>query len=347
MSKRFESGLVVGKFAPLHNGHLYLIEQAAAQCERLLIVGWSEPDLPNCDAEARRRWLATCCPQHESVVFDNATLAAACLNSGLPPRRLPPDAGDDATQQHFLAGLLAEVLQRAPDAMFASERYVHPCAAVLSERLQRPVSAVMVDEARVAVPVSARQIRLDPGAHRHHLPDAVWADWVPRICFLGGESSGKSTLAQALAQKHGEPCVAEYGRELWEQQGGRLDEADLLRIAREQHAREAAAASQAKQVLFCDTSVLTTLFYALDGHGRADLELRVRAERPYTLHVLCEPDFPFVQDGTRRNDAFRLRQHAWYEAELARRGLPVLRVQGPLARRMQQVEAAIGLRHHP
>ncbi len=337
----FGLGLVVGKFAPLHTGHLHLIDQAAAQCERLLIVSWCQPEPTRCDAAARRRWLSACRPQHEAVVLDDASLAAACAARGIAARPLPADASADATQQHFLAWLLADVLQRAPDAMFASEPYVQPSATLIAQQLHRPVAAVLVDPERRTVAVSASRIRQDPCGLRAFLPSAVWADWVPRVCLLGGESSGKSTLAAALAQQHGTRHVAEYGRELWEQQGGVLTAPDMLRIAREQQTREDAAAQTARPALFCDTSALTTLFYSLHLYGHADPELVQRAQRAYTLQVLCEPDFPFVQDGTRRGDAFRQLQHAWYERELAVRGGAVLRVHGPLVQRVQQVERAL------
>ncbi len=339
--KRYGLGLVVGKFAPLHAGHLHLIDQAAAQCERLLVLSWCQPEPVRCDAAARRRWLAACRPQHEALVLDHATLAACCAERGMAARTLPDDASDDATQQHFLAWLLAAVLQRSPDAMFASEPYVQPSAALMAQKLHRPVAAVLVDPERRAVPISASRIRRDPAALRAFLPAAVWADWVPRVCVLGGESSGKSTLAAALAAQHNTVHVPEYGRELWEQQGGELSEPDLLRIAREQQAREDAAAQRASGVLFCDTSALTTLFYSLTLYGRAEPELVQRAQRRYTLQLLCEPDFPFVQDGTRRGEAFRQQQHEWHERELAARGAAVLRVHGPLAQRLQQVSLAL------
>lgn len=343
MSRTFQLGLVVGKFAPLHAGHLHLIGHAAAHCERLLIVSWCQPEPANCDAASRRRWLAACCSQHECVVLDDAALAQACTDRGLASRTLPPDASDDATQQHFLAWLLAEVLQRSPDAMFASEPYVQPCADVLAARLGHAITPVLVDPSRQAVPVSATRIRQSPESLRHFLPDAVWADWVPRVCFLGGESTGKSTLAAALAARHGTVPVAEYGRELWVQRGGELLETDLLHIAQVQQAREAEVAATAPSIVFCDTSALTTLFYALDGYGHADPELVERARRPYHLNVLCEPDFPFVQDGTRRGEAFREHQHAWYLREIGERQLPLLRVHGPLTERVQQVETTLGI----
>lgn len=347
MTPRFALGLVVGKFAPLHTGHLHLIDHAAAHCERVLVLSWTEPGHPGCTTARREHWLRACRPQHEVCVVDGERLARWRAARGLPAATLPPDDSSDATQQHFLAGLLADVLQHRPDAMFASEAYVEPCAAVLAARFGRPVTPVLVDPARARVPVRARDIRADPLSHRRFLPDEVWADWVPRVCLLGGESSGKTTLAKALADRLGEPWVPEYGRELWERQGGRLDEPDLLHIAQEQVSRERKAARAARRVLVCDTSPLTTLFYAQAMFGRADPALDALAGRPYALHLLCEPDFPFVQDGTRQGDAFRRRQHAWYLREAAARGLPLLRMCGTPDRRVAQVLRALGLPDAP
>lgn len=338
---RFRLGLVVGKFAPLHAGHLHLIDTAAAQCDRLLLLSWCKPEPARCDAAARRRWLRACRPQHEAWVFDDASLAQRCAELGIAPELLPPDASDDVTQQRFLAWLLHDLLRRQPDAMFASEDYLLPCAQLLSDHLGHTVAPVMVDRTRSTVPISATRIREQPVAHRPHLPAPVWADWVPRVCLLGGESSGKSTLAQALAERHHTLSVAEYGRELWERQGGVLQEPDLLHIAEEQVRREDAAAVRAGALLACDTSPLTTLFYALEQFGRADPRLVSLADRRYDLHVLCEPDFPFVQDGTRRDAAFRERQTDWYEAQLAQRGITPLRVSGPVEHRLRQIEHAL------
>ncbi|HSI61697.1 MAG TPA: ATPase, partial [Candidatus Saccharimonadia bacterium] len=35
MSRRFSSGLVVGKFAPLHRGHEMVIRRAMEECDRV------------------------------------------------------------------------------------------------------------------------------------------------------------------------------------------------------------------------------------------------------------------------------------------------------------------------
>ncbi len=162
-------------------------------------------------------------------------------------------------------------------------------------------------------------------------------DRVDRIVLLGGESSGKSTLAAALAAHYETRWVHEYGRELWERQNGVMSELDLIKIAHEQIRREEEATRTATRYLFCDTSPLTTAGYGLWMFGRIDPELWALARRTYDAAILCKPDFPFVQDGLRRDESFRDLQHAWYLAQTATFECPVLSVEGSLAQRLSTV----------
>jgi NadR type nicotinamide-nucleotide adenylyltransferase len=165
---------------------------------------------------------------------------------------------------------------------------------------------------------------------------------VRRIAFLGGESSGKTVLAARLARDLDTGCAGEYGRELWEVKKGRLAYEDMVVIAREQVRREEGALEAARAFVFCDTSPLTTLFYSLEMFGQAEPELLLAAQRTYSMVVLCAPDFPFVQDGTRRDDAFRHRQHAWYEAQFAARGISYVTARGSLGERTRFVRGLLG-----
>jgi HTH-type transcriptional regulator, transcriptional repressor of NAD biosynthesis genes len=330
-------GLVVGKFAPLHLGHEWLIDQAAEQCDRLLILSYSNPEFDRCLPDTRRRWLATRFPTHQSIVIDAPWLTRECNNRCTPVRPLPSNASSDDEQQHFLAWLLRDVLNIAPDTFFCSESYGPRCAEVLTNLLRHPVKSIVLDQHRVHVPISATKIRANPDGQREWMSKEVQAAFVERVAVLGGESSGKTTLTAALAAYFETAWVAEYGRELWDRQSGVLTQTDLLKIAHEQIRREEAALRLANQYLFCDTSPLTTAGYSGWMFDRLDGELAALAERPYDAIVLCRPDFPFVQDGTRRDETFRLQQHVWYQQRLAQFPTPILEVTNSISDRIKQV----------
>ncbi len=173
---------------------------------------------------------------------------------------------------------------------------------------------------------------------------------VRRLALLGGESSGKTTLARALADALATTWVPEYGRQRWEELRETLSLDELVAVARTQIAWEdehaARAAAQGHGWIVCDTTPLTTLQYALHDHGGAHATaamtaLRAMARRPYDLTVLCEPDFDFVQDGCRRDDGFRQAQHAWTLQQLAAHGVRAVAVRGSVAQRLQAVQQAV------
>lgn len=330
---RFASGLVVGKFAPLHCGHERLINAALAQCDRVWLMSYSQPEMPGCEPEKRERWLRERFPQCEIVVLTPERVAGWGLGA-LPHNDAPGDR-----HRHYIADLCLQVLHCRPQAVFTAEDYGDGFARVLSERFAQPVAHVRLQREQGAQAPSGTLIRSDVHRWRQMLSPIVYRDFVQRICLLGGESTGKSTLSVALAQALETTFVAEYGRERWEEKGGELAYDDLLHIAQTQVQREDAAL--AARWLVCDTSPLTTLFYTLEMFGNAPDELYALAQRHYHWVVLCEDDFPFVQDGTRQDETFRQRQQAWYVDQLTQRGIPFLRVRGSVSQRVAQILTAL------
>lgn len=350
MTKRFRHGLVVGKFSPLHRGHELLIDTARSACQRVLVLSYSQPEFDRCGAAARERWLEARCPGVQALVLDDARLARLCDEQGLLPRRLPANDAPDDVQRRFVGWLLRDLLHTTIDAVFTSESYGDGFADVLTRKFQASdpghagVVHVCVDAAREQRPISGTAVRADPAAWRTMVAPEVYADLVPRLCLLGGESSGKTTLAQALAARLQTCWVAEYGRERWEQLGGGvLPVHELLHVAQVQVQREIDAAQQARGWLVCDTSPLTTLQYCLLDHGTAPSALQHLAQRPYDLTVLCDGDFRFVQDGTRRDAGFRARQQARTAEALSQRGARWLLVRGSVEERVERVLAALGV----
>lgn len=176
------------------------------------------------------------------------------------------------------------------------------------------------------------------------------APCAPRIALLGGESTGKSTLAAALVQRLGGIGVREFGREYWVAKNGLLTSADMCFVALRQSRLERLAAARARAVfgpaggVVCDTTPLTTLFYhrwtLANGQDAPARLLRLASQR-YDLTVLCGDEIPHEQDGTRDSPAFRARQQDDYRAHLQALSSPWIEVRGSLLQRVDQVVAAL------
>lgn len=338
--KPYRLGLVVGKFAPLHLGHEWLLRHAIAHCDEVLALSYSKPELAGCGVELRRRWLGEQFPAAIREVLDDADVMVRCVARGIGFRSMPPNSAPDEAHWAYLGWVLDALLERRPDAMFACEAYVERCAAALAHTFGRPVASIAPSAGRSVLPFSGTALRADVHGLRTWLSPAVYATFVERVVILGGESTGKTTLARHLAESLGTAWVAEYGRERWERQRGHLEESDLIDIARVQRHREREAARRADRYLVCDTDALTTLGYAQWTFGRIPQPLPALAQEVPHLAVLCAADFPFVQDGTRRSAEFRRCQQDWYREELARRQWPMLEVSGSVDQRIRTI------RHH-
>ena len=265
MTPRFRTGLVVGKLSPLHRGHEHLLNTALSQCERLFCLSYSLPELPGCGSEARRRWLGELFPTLKHLALDESELQRlGQRHPGLP--RLPHNDAPELEHRVFVTELCLLVFGTTVDAVFTSELYGDGFAAELQRQFRgaghadAQVEHVLVDLARTAVPISATAIRADRELALTFLSPVVRASFVHRVCLVGGESSGKTTLTRALAQAFDTTHCEEYGRERWLERGGELTYDDYLLIAKTQLQHEDQATRNARHVTFCDTSPLTTLF---------------------------------------------------------------------------------------
>lgn len=343
MSKRFQRGLVVGKFCPLHHGHAYVIQHAMSVCDEVVVISYTKPEFEHCARDTREGWLTRQFPDATVLVIDEEFLLQLCVQRALADvQPIPNNDASDDVHRRYVAWLCLSVLHKTMDAVFTSEGYGDGFAEILTAQFQlhSPLAPVVqhvcVDAQRKVVPVSGTRIRLNPHDNRQFLSPDVYASFVERVCILGGESSGKTSLAQALAERLGTAWVPEYGRELWERQGGKLVLDDMVSIGRQQLQNESALAKTATRFLLCDTSPLTTMFYSHHMFGVVEPELVHLAECRYDHVLVCAPDFEFIQDGTRHDSAFRAHQYRWYLAELSARAQEFCLLEGPLETRLLQ-----------
>jgi NadR type nicotinamide-nucleotide adenylyltransferase len=159
-----------------------------------------------------------------------------------------------------------------------------------------------------------------------------------RVAILGAESSGKSTLAAALATHYNTVWVPEYLREFVETHGRVPQETDQYPIARTQMERENAAATVATRFLFCDTTPMMTALYSRWYWGRVDAQLALLERRhDYAFTLVTAPDSPWEADGLQReSEEVRQTVHEQVLQMLDDRSIPYLMVTGSLPQRMLQ-----------
>ncbi|OZC04004.1 AAA family ATPase [Rubricoccus marinus] len=322
--KRFASGLVVGKFAPLHRGHQRLIEAAQEACGRVVVMLWSEPDFPDMPTDVRAGWV--------QALYPGVTVLPFASGAAPVP---PPNAAPGEVHRAFVR----EHLPFPVDAVFTGgEAYGEPLAETLG------AEHVVVD--RRIEGLSGTAARVDPLSPEAELHPLVRGHFVQKVAFLGAESTGKSTLAQALAEATGEPYVEEVGRTLWVEADGDLPLAEYETICREHVALEDQAVQRARRFVFVDTNAITTQEYAFFFFGTCPPEVQAYAARcreRYAHTFVCAADIPFDQDGTRVHPQVQQYMDGAIRNDLTIRGIPYTVVGGPLAARVAQVRAALGV----
>jgi len=317
-------GLIVGKFYPPHRGHKLLIDTALAQVDQLTVVVCQKPG-EDPAGELRQAWLREIHPGVEVLLIDDQY---------------------DENDSRVWAENCIRWLGRAPDVVFASEDYLGPFARHLG------CEAIMVDRERVAVPISARQIRANPLRCWHYLEPPVRAHFVKRVCIVGAESTGKTTLAQALAEHYRTEWVPEYGREISERKMAERGSYEFVTedfevIARTQRRMEEEAARRANRVLICDTDAFATYIWHRRYMGFDSRAVKAIADdhkRP-DLYLLTDIATPFVQDGFRDGESIREWMHEAFVEALTERGVPFYPITGTHEERMAAaIELVDGLR---
>lgn len=167
-----------------------------------------------------------------------------------------------------------------------------------------------------------------------------------RILILGPESTGKSTLAAALAAYFQEPWVPEVAREYLEKLDRPYAYEDLLQIGRQQMQLEDELAGRAKNYLFCDTDLRVIQVWSQHRYGKVDpWVLEELARRTYDLILLCATDLPWQADPLREHPDLEIREHLFGQyLEITRQsGFPFRIISGDASARLMTSVEAIGV----
>jgi HTH-type transcriptional regulator, transcriptional repressor of NAD biosynthesis genes len=244
--------------------------------------------------------------------------------------------------------------------VFTSERYGDELARRFG------ATAVCLDLDRDRHRVSGTAVRRDPMAQWDRLAPCVREFLCRRFVLVGAESTGKTTLAAALAARLHErggvwrqtQWVEEYGREYTL---GKLAAAktrdpsatmDALQwtssefevIAREQQRREDRAARTSSAVLICDTDAFATALWheRYTGKKSPSVEAIAAVSPPRAGYILTGVDeVPFEQDGLRDGEGIRSWMHGEFETRLRAQTAEWIVAAGSLEQRITRCAAWI------
>lgn len=165
------------------------------------------------------------------------------------------------------------------------------------------------------------------------------------ISVIGGESTGKTTLARALVSDLPAVTVPETLRE-WVERHGRVPRAEEQREVMHAHALaeiEALEAPAPPAWVVSDSGPIMTAVYSIMYYDDDSL-VPEALELSAGLAVLawCATDIPWVADGDQRDGPHRRSQAQGVIRDvLANTGLPVLEVHGSVDQRVAQVRAFV------
>ncbi|MBS1688312.1 MAG: ATP-binding protein [Bacteroidetes bacterium] len=165
-----------------------------------------------------------------------------------------------------------------------------------------------------------------------------------RVVVIGPESTGKSTLSEALAAELQTLWVPEYARAYLQQRNNSYSEDDMLIMAQGQMQTEDVAAEEANKLLICDTDLNVIKVWAEHKYRRcASWVLEEIARRKYDLYLLTYIDISWEEDPLREHGAQDMRQYFYniYRDIVQNSGLPWADIRGSHEERVAAALQAI------
>ena len=316
----YETGVVIGKFYPLHKGHQYLIETAIKNSEYLyIIICIKDNEVPN--RSIRFKWLKKLYNHPNIIIKEIVDIY-------------------DQNDSELWAKLTKETIgnNRSPDVVFTSENYGHEYSRYLK------CVHELVDLDRINIPISGTLIRNNPFQYWDYLDKIVRQFYTIRFVFCGAESTGKTTLSFRLANKFKVAWILEYGREYCKNIKN-WTKKDFENIANKQNEIENEAAENNK-VIFCDTNSLTTKLWC-KRYTEEETDYNFNFKPDYcdnTFYIFSHVEgTELIDDGTRTdsNDEIRSWMHKELLETMTVSGRPVIILTGTYEQRYKQAKEYI------
>ena len=287
--KKYNHGMVLGKFYPPTLGHKYLIDTALEQCVHvtLFMCSLKRETIPG---RLRYYWL-------QLMYFYKPHLRIVWIQDELP-QTPEEDINEISFYEKWCNVVYSNVPKGDLDVIFTSETYGDEFASYLD------VEHVLVDLPRDTYNVSGTAIRNNPIENWEYIPKEVKPYFKKKIVIMGPESTGKSILTKKLSDYFNGDIVHEFGRTYTDiHVATEMDVEDFENIAKfHDTVLRTTISSGEKPLIFIDTDAITTKIFGKMYMGDSFKSKKINhiiEKQNFDLVLLCDIDVPWVDDGTR------------------------------------------------
>lgn len=309
-------GIVVGKFYPLHIGHVNMVQQASSKFDKTIVIvshhGIKDLELYK-DSNLKRPLTGkdklaivqktfqyqkeliipilvdeTECPQYPDGWWSWSELAQKEI---LLNRRVRNEINYQPNWAGFLRNNdIKFVVNEPQDEMNYMKYFGCECE--------------IFDFDRTEFNISATDIRNDPFRFWDFIPRASREYLVPTIVIAGGESSGKSIIVNKMANIYATTSVEEYGRTIIDLELGGDESALQYKHYRDipnGHYQDLKFAKiHANKVVFSDTDFVATQVFAKTYEGKPHpIVQEFIDDVRFDLTILLDNSTRWVDDGMR------------------------------------------------
>lgn len=292
-------GLIIGKFLPLHKGHLFFINRAATMVDKLIVLvdENKETDGKKCkdagikypNLVIRETWLT-------SIFKDVPHIEVVGMNEdGLENYPNGWKLWSDRVKE--------TVKSFGVNTIFTSD-------AEYSEGYDTHFpnwEKVFFDNNRVATNgMSATLVRSDMNKNWGNMSSQVRQFFTKKICFVGGESVGKSTLVRAMAKSFNTSWADEYGKTYIDDGVGKyfdvngtmlMSEKDYDNILIGQTLSNNKAFLASNIMTLIDSDAVYTKFFFKDQFNKEYPmgDAFINSEKQDYIYIYLEDNVPFVE----------------------------------------------------
>ena len=278
-NKKFDNGMVLGKFMNTHEGHVSMIKYALSKCDHVTVYVCYEPN-EIVSIHSRVRWL-------EQTFFKSEVTVRMFKykDYGLSDKE---ESCRDVSKDY---ATVMRSLEPEIDAIIGSEEYIHYVAEYWG------ITPIIYDKARAITPCSSTQVR--NGDFQYYTKEAKFEE-IKKLYIVGAESCGKTTLTEKFKG------VVESAREFDNLLDVTFTDITNYALLHEIRINQYVASSKVDKVVI-DSSAITSATYQQEWFNDIHplVSYMLECEIGYYVVVYPNKTIPWVDDGTRLMNDYR------------------------------------------